>query len=230
MFLTFASIGGGIIKVAFFPQIASTQVNIRLEMPKGTNDKITDSIITTIEDKAIIIGNNITNSENLSNPIIVNIVKEIGPGSSSASLKINLISQEERQISTKEVENKIREITGVIPGIERLVFDGGTNFGGSPVSLSLLGNNVKDLKAAKLELRSALSKISLLKDISDTDPAGVKEVRLELKPSAYALGLDLNSVMSQVRAAFFGSEVQRFQRDQDEIRVWIRYNKTDLNS
>jgi len=230
MFLTFASIGGGIIKVAFFPQIASTQVNIRLEMPKGTNDKITDSIITTIEDKAIIIGNNITNSENLSNPIIVNIVKEIGPGSSSASLKINLISQEERQISTKEVENKIREITGVIPGIERLVFDGGTNFGGSPVSLSLLGNNVKDLKAAKLELRSALSKISLLKDISDTDPAGVKEVRLELKPSAYALGLDLNSVMSQVRAAFFGSEVQRFQRDQDEIRVWIRYNKTDRNS
>ncbi|CAI8154212.1 MAG: Nickel and cobalt resistance protein CnrA [Formosa sp. Hel3_A1_48] len=79
-------------------------------------------------------------------------------------------------------------------------------------------------------MRKALSKISLLKDISDTDPEGVKEVRLSLKPSAYALGLDLNSVMRQVRSAFFGAEAQRFQRGQDEIRVWVRYDKKDRNS
>ena len=230
MILTIASIGGGIIKSAFFPQIASTQVSIRLEMPKGTNDKITDSIISSIEYSAIAVGNRLTETENLDFPLIENIEKEIGPGSSSAALRINLISQEKRNIPTKEVENQIRERTGVIPGIERLTFDGGTNFGGSPISLSLLGNNVSDLKAAKQELRDALSKISLLKDISDTDPEGVKEVRLELKPSAYALGLNLNSVMRQVRTAFFGAEAQRFQRGQDEIRVWVRYDKNDRNS
>ena len=230
MFLTIGSIGGGIIKVTLFPQIASSEVNVQLEMPKGTNDKITDSIISSIEYKVIQVGNMITKSENLSTPIIVNIEKQIGPGSSSASLKINLISQEKRDVSTKEVENRIREITGLIQGIERLSFDGRTNFGGSPVSVSLLGNNVAALKSAKMELRAALSNISLIKDISDTDPAGVKEVRLELKPKAYALGLNLNLVMGQVRTAFFGAEVQRFQREQDEIRVWVRYDKKDRNS
>jgi multidrug efflux pump subunit AcrB len=32
--------------------------------------------------------------------------------------------------------------------------------------------------------------------------------------------------MAQVRSAFFGVEAQRFQRGEDEIRVWVRYDET----
>ena len=36
--------------------------------------------------------------------------------------------------------------------------------------------------------------------------------------------------MSQVRAGFFGSQAQRFQRGQDEIRVWVRYDRERRSS
>ena len=52
LLLTLGSIGGGIIKFTFFPQIASDRVVVTLKMPQGTNETITDSIITSIEQKA----------------------------------------------------------------------------------------------------------------------------------------------------------------------------------
>ena len=70
----------------------------------------------------------------------------------------------------------------------------------------------------------------MLKDVADNDPAGIKEIRLELKENAYLLGLDLRAVMNQVRAGFFGAPVQRFQRGQDEIRVWVRYDRDNRSS
>ena len=36
--------------------------------------------------------------------------------------------------------------------------------------------------------------------------------------------------MAQVRAGFFGTQAQRFQRGQDEIRVWVRYDRTNRES
>ncbi len=44
------------------------------------------------------------------------------------------------------------------------------------------------------------------------------------------LGLDLRTVMAQVRSGFFGAQAQRFQRGQDEIRVWVRYDKNNRSS
>ena len=36
--------------------------------------------------------------------------------------------------------------------------------------------------------------------------------------------------MSQVRSAFFGNEVQRLQRGEDEVKIWIRYDKASRSS
>ena len=57
-----------------------------------------------------------------------------------------------------------------------------------------------------------------------------KEVSISLKDNAYVLGLNLQSVMAQIRNGFFGFQAQRFQRGQDEIKVWVRYNREDRSS
>ena len=72
-------------------------------------------------------------------------------------------------------------MSGKIYGVESLTFGSGGNFGGSPVAVSLLGNNVTELKAAKEELKAELNASSILKDISDNDPAGIKEIQIQLK-------------------------------------------------
>ncbi|WP_405412805.1 efflux RND transporter permease subunit [Maribacter sp. Asnod1-A12] len=232
--LTLGSVGGGIIRTAFFPRVASDRVGVELEMPNGTNEKITDSIISLIEEKARIVNQELTEKYLPGEDIEVfeNLIKKLGPGSSSAVLTINLLPGEERpnEISADLVTRRLEELVGPVLGVESLIYGSGGNFGGSPVSVSLLGNNIEQLKAAKVELKSILTKNTRLKDISDNDPAGIKEIRLTLKENAYLLGLDLQALMDQVRAGFFGVQAQRFQRSQDEIRVWVRYDREERSS
>ncbi len=234
LILTFGSIGGGIIRTSFFPQIASDRVQVELLMPNGTNEKVTDSIISLIEDKAEIVNQELTEKylKGIDKNLFENVIRRVGPGSSAATLTINLLPGEERPDAVRSslVTNRLRELVGPVIGIESLIYGSGGNFGGDPVSVSLLGNNIAELKAAKTELKAAMINNSALKDVADNDPAGIKEIRLDLKENAYLLGLDLRTVMNQVRAGFFGTQAQRFQRGQDEIRVWVRYDRENRSS
>lgn len=234
LILTLGSIGGGIIRTSFFPMLASDRVTITLNMPNGTNEKLTDSIISLIEEKSLIVEQELTEKylKNSDEKLFQNVIKRIGPGSQRASLQINLLPGERRPdaIQSNVVTKRLSELVGPVIGVESLIYGSGGNFGGSPVSVSLLSNNIEELKAAKNELKKVLLENGELKDVADNDPAGIKEIRFELKENAYALGLNLRTVMNQVRSGFFGVQAQRFQRGQDEIRVWVRYNKEDRSS
>ncbi len=227
------SIGGissGVVKTSFFPKMASDRVSISLTMPQGTNEKITDSIISQIERAAWLVNVDYTEKQTGNEQVVQNIIKRIGPGTNRASLTVNLLPGELRDFASFEITNAIRDKAGEFYGVESLTFGSGMNFGGSPVAVSLLGNNIDELKAAKLELKAFLIDNPILKDISDNDPAGIKEIRIRLKDDAYILGLTLQTVMNQVRYGFFGFQAQRFQRGQDEIKVWVRYDKKNRSS
>lgn len=237
LILTVGSVGGGIVRTSFFPQIASDRVAITLDMPNGTNEKVTDSIISLIAEKANEANEELTKQyligpEYEGKKLFKNVITNIGPGSSSASLIVNLLPGEERPdiVGAAMVTDLISEKMGEVTGVESLVYGSGGNFGGRPVSVSLLGNNIQELKAAKAELKKVLVDNALLKDVTDNDPAGIKEIRIELKENAYLLGLNLRDIMIQVRAGFFGVQAQRFQRGQDEIRVWVRYDRDNRSS
>ncbi|MDB4293139.1 efflux RND transporter permease subunit [Maribacter sp.] len=234
LILTFGFIGGGYVRTSFFPRIASDRVQVELTMPNGTNERVTDSIISLIEDKAEIVNQELTEKylKGTDKVLFENVIRRIGPGTSAASLSINLLPGEERPdaVVSDMITQRLNELVGPVVGVESLIYGSGGNFGGSPVSVSLLGNNIGELKAAKKELKTVLENNSRLKDIEDNDPAGIKEIRLELKENAYLLGLNLRSVMTQVRAGFFGTQAQRFQRSQDEIRVWVRYDRENRSS
>ncbi|VAW24391.1 Acriflavin resistance protein, partial [hydrothermal vent metagenome] len=230
LILSIGALGGGIVKTSFFPSVASDKIAITLKMPQGTNETVTDSIISKIENAAWEVNNDFSKKQTGNQQVIQNIIRRIGPGSANGSLTVNLLPGEARDFSSPEITNAIRKKVGKVYGIESLTFGSGGNFGGSPVAVALLGSNIKELKAAKKELKEILSKNPLLKDISDNDPAGIKEIQIKLKDNAYLLGLNLQTVMNQVRSGFFGLQTQRFQRGQDEIKVWVRYNKEDRSS
>ena len=230
LLLTVGALQGGIIRFTFFPSVTSDQVNISLKMPQGTSETITDSLITVIENAAWEANQELTENQTDNLPVIRNTVRRLGPGSSNASLTLNLLAGEKRDVRSSVVSNAIRTKVGPIYDAESVIYGAGNAFGGKPVSVSLVGNNIEELKQAKNDLKIALQENPRLADVTDNDPAGIKEIKIELKENAYLLGLSLNTVMSQVRAGFFGASVQRFQRGRDEIRVWVRYDKTNRSS
>lgn len=230
LIITIGGLAGGIIRTTFFPQIASDRIQITLDMPQGTSATLTDSLISNLEKSAWQVNEKYGAMQTDRDSVILNIVKTIGPGSSKASLTLNLLQGELRDFTAPEITNAIQDTADEIIGAENLIFGSGAVFGGSPIAVSLLGNNIVELKAAKKELKNELADISGIKDITDNDPQGIKEINLSLKPNAYLLGFTLNSVMTQVRSAFFGAQAQRFQRGEDEIKVWVRYDESERKS
>ena len=230
LIFSIGALKGGLVRTSFFPNMASDRISISLTMPQGTSERITDSIISKIEVAAWLVNDDFTKKQHDDQQVIRNIIKNIGPGTNKASLTINLLPGEFRDFPASDITNAISEKAGKFYGVESLTYGSGRNFGGSPIAVALLGNNIKELKAAKEELKSILESNPHLKDISDNDPAGIKEVRIRLKDKAQILGLTLQSVMNQVRYGFFGFQAQRFQRGRDEIKVWVRYKKEDRSS
>ena len=228
--LTLGSMGGGIIKFSFFPQIASDRLQISLKMPQGTNEAVADSIIAHIENQAWKVNDSLSKLQTGNLAVIQNIIRRVGPGTSVASLTINLLSGEARDAPAYLVSSAIDKKVGSVDGAETLIYGSGNYFGGKPISVSLLSNNTQQLKEAKLLVKNYLKENNLLKDIEDNDPAGIKEIKLELTENGYAMGFRLNTLISQVRSGFFGYQAQRFQRRRDEIKVWVRYDKETRSS
>ena len=230
LIITIGALQGGVIRFTFFPTIASDVIQVNLKMPQGTNENITNEIIESIENDVWAANEALKDQQTDRLDVIKNTLRTIGPGSSSANIVINLLPGEARDLSADVVSNNIRERVGTIPGVEQLTFGANTNFGGSPVSISLTGSNIQELKSAKTELKEKLNSLAQLKDISDNDPLGIKEVALKLKPNAYMLGFTLEGLIAQVRSGFFGRQAQRFQRGRDEIRVYVRFEREGRNS
>ncbi|MEO1480431.1 MAG: efflux RND transporter permease subunit, partial [Bacteroidota bacterium] len=72
------------------------------------------------------------------------------------------------------------------------------------------------------QVQGELARFSGVFDIQSDADAGLQEVQVRLKPAARTLGLTLQDVAGQVRAAFFGDEALRVQRGQEDVRVYVR--------
>ena len=128
-----------------------------------------------------------------------------------------------------DVSARIREKVGVVYGAENLNFTAFSPFGRA-VSVSLLGNDLETLEAATRELKAEMNKRDDIKDVTDSNQAGLQEISVTLLPRAYQLGFNEQELLAQIRQAFFGQEVQRLQRGRDEVRVWVRLDERDRAS
>jgi len=80
------------------------------------------------------------------------------------------------------------------------------------------------------QVKIKLSQYPSLFDIEDSFSSGKEELQIELLPAAYVLGLNRTQIISQVRQALYGFEVQRIQRGRDDVRVMVRYPEADRQS
>lgn len=71
-------------------------------------------------------------------------------------------------------------------------------------------------------LKTRLARYPGVYDVGDSYEPGKPEIRFQLKPEAERLGLRLKDIAEQVRRGFYGEEVQRFQRDEGEVKVFVR--------
>lgn len=227
--ITIGAIGGGFVKTTFFPNIERNEIKVNLELPAGSREAQTDSILAEIEKAAWRVNDRISEGkgelfeiENYS--FIEKIERKLGPSANMGSLNIILIDAENRDVRSFAAAGLIRDEMGPVYLADKLSYEVNTPFG-KPVSVALVGYDLEELEAAKNELKARLKELTSVRDVISDDQAGMREINLKLKDKAYLLGLNLQTVMTQVRQGFFGGEVQRLQRGIDEVKVWVRYSE-----
>jgi len=230
--LTIGLIGGGLIGLTFFPYIDSDFVPINISLVTGRQEAVTDSILAEIEKVCWQVNDEFKQKRADGRDVILGIEREIGQndlgqsGSHAGRVSLQLLDDEVRDLESYKITDRVRELLKPFPDVQKMTFGAVSRFG-KPVSISLLGNDISHLAEARDLLKRELENFSELKDITDSDQEGRREINITLKPRAYALGLTLQDVARQVRQGFFGQEVQRIQRGRDEIRVWVRYTEDD---
>ncbi|GAB5465889.1 MAG: efflux RND transporter permease subunit [Candidatus Kapaibacteriales bacterium] len=237
--VTLGGLNGGQIRTTFFPQIDVDNVVFVVEMPSGTRETITEEALNKIERSIFAVAKDIEEEKGynvlervLTNvgtaPIDFSFVVNAG-GGNIGNIDARLVTGDNRDITALEFASRVKEKTGEIYGAEKVEY-GSSSFFGKPISLTFASRNLEELKAVKNEVRAALDADPRLKGIGDNDPQGLREITIELKPNAYLLGLNEAEVARQVRQAFFGDEVQRLQRGDEEVKVWVRYNEENRSS
>jgi multidrug efflux pump subunit AcrB len=217
----------GNVSFTFFPNLDDDAVFVELEMPAGTSKEVTKDKLEVLE-KAVWEVNKDYSSKRSDGNEVVQFVEQItGPLENQGKLKITYLGGETRGISSFELNNAIREAAPPLANAKSVVYGIGATTAafGKPVEYSLKSKDLAELRAAKKELKAELRALPELKDVADNDRTGAKELYIELLPNAELLGLSLADVMNQVRSGFFGIEAQRLQRDDKEVKVWVRYDE-----
>jgi multidrug efflux pump subunit AcrB len=231
--ITIGLVGGGKIGFTFFPSAPSDMFTIDIALKPGVNEKITTEKLFFIEDKVWEVNQELMEKygDTLSyvssmNVSIGNSFGRTENGTNAGMIRVFLNSLEKTQVSDELLKREIANKVGKIPEAYKFAV-GASNRFGAPVSISLLGYDPEELEAAKNELEAELAKMPALFNITNNSQIGSQELRLKLKPEAYALGLTPRSLMAEVRQGFYGGLSQRIQEGKDEIWVYVRYSRNN---
>ncbi|MBW1742407.1 MAG: efflux RND transporter permease subunit [Deltaproteobacteria bacterium] len=236
---------GGFIKFTLFPKIDSDTLVCSLTMPAGTPVEHTTEIVARLEQSAkdTLAEADKERPEGVP-PLFEHSLALVGfhsgghgpmasgpqEGSHLAQVTIQLLEGEQRDMRASHLANLWREKTGVIPDAESVTFQSALFSAGNPIEVHLSIDDHDQLLAAADELKDELRGYPGVFDVSDSFLQGKEEMQLKLKLAARSLGLTLDDLARQVRHAFYGAEALRLQRDQDEVKVMVRYTETERKS
>ncbi len=241
LLLTAGFIRNGLIKFTFMPEIEGDRISVSLQMNEGTPIEETGRVTQMILEKGL---ETIAEYDSRLAPgdsvlrntytLVGGSVAGGGPGGGSASTATNLASiaafltsSEERDIPASEISAAWRAKIGPIPGLDSLSFRSNLMRLGANIDVQLAHTDFAVLEKASLRIKTALQEYRGISDIEDTYARGKREIKLQLKPAARALGVTETDLGRQVRGAFYGSEALRLQRGRDEIKVMVRYPEAD---
>lgn len=224
---------GGHIKNTFFPMVDFDRFSVNVAFTPGDGEKTTYEFLKRFEKAIWEVNEDLKKQLGEEEDIIERINTNLGSafsrqesGAHAGSVDVYPRDLEGLNISGYDIANQVMRKIGPVPEARKFTV-GGRNRWGAPLSIGLLSQNLAELDSAKTYLMDRLTELPQLKDITENVALGKQEVRLELKPKAYFLGLDENAIARQVRQGFYGGQAQRLQEGRDELRIWVRYPLTD---
>ncbi len=240
LFFTFFLSGAAGIKVLFFPDNMPNNVFVMIQMPVGTDQKVTDSVTRVVEQKVMaILGEN--------NPAVESVVANVALGAGDemdfsrnlapekGKVAVNFVEYKYRHgINTNDYLDRIRKEIRDIPGAE--IFTTKENNGpptGKPINIEVTGEDLPSLIHDATAFKNYLDSLQI---------PGVEELKsdfLENKPEiiididrerANFEGISTGQIAMELRTAVLGKEISKYKDEEDEYPIQLRYSEETRNN
>ncbi len=230
----------GIVPTTFAPVVEGDLVTATLEMPDGTPAERTYEVAMELERAGRRVLERLDRDRpddlpSLLSGVIVTVGQRprvegggldptptMNPQSNIASIEFKLLSSQQREMSTIAIMQAWRDEVGILPYVRGIAFSGEVIDLGSPVEAVLSHPDPERLLEIADSVVAGLRSVAGVFDVRSDHTPGVGEIQLALRPEARTLGLTIEDLALQARAAFFGVEALRVQRHREEVRVYAR--------
>ena len=230
-FVSVSMLASGILKFSAFPSIEGDMVQARILMPAGTPLKQTEAIVGQLREALDKTAAHFQLDEN--QPLIKAIsvsynenedAYEFGPH--LATIKVDLLTAEQRNTSTQPFINYWRESVGTIAQAHAISFkEPVVGPSGKAIEIRLKGDDFEQISAASFDLQSWLKGYDGVENIFDDLRPGKPEYSITLKAGANHLGIDAQTIANQMRSAFQGAKILETHVGLNTFEVTVKLAK-----
>lgn len=236
LIVCFGLLFSGRILFTFFPSPEGNKVYANARFTAGTPSKV-------VEDFLVEMNRALDETEQaLGGDLVVLDVTRLGSASTAGrgsaqtaerfgSIQVELVSPDSRDVRNKEFMRQWRERIVMPAGIETFTLsESRAGPPGSDIDVRLTGASADVLKQAGQEIAEALKQLPGINAVEDDMPYGQEQLIYSINGQGEVLGLTINNVGSQLRAAFDGRLVQIFQDGRDEVEVRVMLPDDERNT
>lgn len=211
------------VGMEFLPATDEGTISISVALPLGAEiDKI-EQVAQNIEEKLSTIQEIDVVSTNIGSG---DILRGSSTTSNGATISVGLIKLSERDRSTADVSEEIRDLVEDIPGAEISITQTssmGMMTSGNPISISIKGAELDVLEDVSNDFREIIETVEGTREVKTSLSDAVPEVEVLVKKDmAATYGLTAAQVATAVRNGASGTTVTRFKDQGNEIDVVIR--------
>jgi HAE1 family hydrophobic/amphiphilic exporter-1 len=202
----------------FLPAMDQGQVEVMVEMPRGTPLEATDGVVARVEEAA------------LSLPEVESVLATSGavPGTARSSevgyVQIRLKKKGERTRSSLEIAEEMRKKLSSLP-VQRLSVRSGGGARGSQaaVQVEIRGEDLEKLRSLGRDLEEKMARVPGIRNLSSNLSQTLPEIRLFVdRAELAARGLSPAQVGAAVRLALRGEVATRYRVGAEELDVRVR--------
>ncbi|WP_318491203.1 efflux RND transporter permease subunit [Photobacterium leiognathi] len=227
LMLAIALVVSGQLRWVFFPNLPSDYIQVNVDMNISSSDENNAKVAAQIEEALYQ-----TDAE-IFQELGVHVVKHTFINMENRQdlfVLAELHKTETLPITSFEILKQWQAQLPPLVGVKNITFEASIGRKQSDVQFSLKGDDLAQLAQASKAMQQLLYQYDGTLNIKDDLSSPTPEVKLQLTEAGEALGLSLASLASQVRHAFYGYEVQRVLRNNEEVKVMVRYPQQERST
>lgn len=232
--LSIGLIASGSLKVIGFPATEGDTITARVALTSGISRDRTVTTVNQLLDGLARVDAEFTPATENGQPLVKRVLVQYATnsevtdnGSNTATITVDILESALRNVAADDVLDTWRAAAGPLPDLVQSSFSQSeAGPGGLDLDVEVQGRDLIEVEAAANALLTELLRRPDVTEAFQDLYGGRQELRIELKPYGYTVGLTPQMLAGQLRNAFSGSETDNFREGASNVTVRVQLADT----